>query len=80
MPPLASFVIDYEALPSWSTPSTGQAAVTQELPVVPAEAIGDAHGTVKENEAELEALKEEVRTLKRRLSELDLQLQNSQKP
>lgn len=79
-PPLASLVIDYKALPSWSTPSTDQAAVSQELPVVPANAIGDAHETMKENETELEAVKEEVRALKRRLLELDLQLQKPKKP
>lgn len=79
-PPLASLAIDYEALPSWSAPLTDQAAATQELSVAPAGALGAAHGIAKENETELEVLKEEVRALQRRLSELDLQLKNSKKP
>lgn len=76
-PPLASLVIDYETLPYWSAPSIGPAGAIQELPAVPARAIGAAHEMTK---AELQRLQKEVRALERRLSELDLQLQKSEKP
>jgi|GEM_PF-2883544 len=70
-PPLASLVIDYEALPTWSAPSTGHAATAQELHGAPAGESGAAQGVVKEKDTELEVLKEEVRALQRRLSELE---------
>ncbi len=78
--PLASLVIDYEALPTWSAPSTGHASAAQELHGAPARDIGAAQAVGREKETELEVLQEEVRILQRRLSELDLQLQNSKKP
>jgi hypothetical protein len=79
-PPLFSLVIDYEALPSWSVPSTGNAKATQEIPVAPAGEIGTAQEVGKKKETDLETLKEDVRVLQRRLSELNVQLQNSKKP
>jgi len=78
--PLASLVIDYESLPSWSAPSTIQPAATQELPEAPAGEISAAQEVGKKKEVELEVLKEEMRALQLRLLDLDLRLQNSKKP
>jgi hypothetical protein len=78
--PLASLVIDYATLPSWTALSTGHAAADQELHGAPAGSIGAAQAVGREKETESEVLQEEVRIPQHRLSELNLQLQSSKKP
>jgi hypothetical protein len=78
--PLASLVIDYAMLPSWMAPPTGHAAAAQELHGAPAGDIGAAQVVGRGEETEFEVLQKEMRMLQHRLSELDLQLQNSKKP
>lgn len=106
LPPLASLVLDYEALIAGSSLSptsvrsgpigSDKASVFRQIvepifPMTSTPVSQDKHilpdggnravpTPAPEKEGELEALKEEVRMLQRRLSELDGKLQNSQKP
>ena len=88
-PSLASLVIDYEEL---LTASGLQPTVAQ--PTLPASGAAASYGThapkaeearavqepVRQKETELEVLKEEVRTLQRRLSDLDSDIQRTKQP
>jgi hypothetical protein len=88
-PPLASFVIDYEAL-SAHLRHQDQAPVIQpqghatlphgvsdDLPAVHTKEIDAVQTPVKGKATDIEALKEEVRMLQRRLTELDAELQRT---
>jgi hypothetical protein len=69
VPSLASLVIDYDELSGGLPP--------QPLPVDEPVAVPEP---IRENNTELESLREEVRILQRRLSELDRDVQRTQKP
>lgn len=105
-PPLASLVLDYEALITGSSISPtsvhshpirpGKVSIFRQIvePMFPMNSAPASHdgrtvldkasqdtlAPVPGKEGELEALKEEVRILQRRLSELDGELQKSKKP
>ncbi len=93
-PPLASFVIDYEALSAHplhpdqasviqqqehTTLPTHGTALSHDLPAVHSKEIDAVQTSVKGKATDLEALKEEVRMLQRRLTELDAELQRTKK-
>lgn len=79
-PPIASVVLDYQALPFWRVVPTDGDETTHSTPST---LHGTSDGTEearREEETELESLREEVRSLRRRLLEIDLHLQHSKTP